>query len=44
MSSVSLALVEFIYVTKRVTSPIYPGDAIIESILIAWCNLEIIFP
>ena len=35
-SALSLAVIEFIYVGKRVISPIYLGDAIIELILIAW--------
>ena len=44
MSIISLALIEFNYVSKRVISPIYLGDAIVEWILIAWWLLEIIFP
>lgn len=42
-SALSLAIVEFIYVTKRVISPIYLGDAIIELILIIWWVLSIAF-
>jgi hypothetical protein len=42
-SALSLALVEFVYVTKRVISPIYLGDAIVELILIAWWILDIAF-
>ncbi len=34
-SALSLAVVELLYVTKRVISPIYLADAIIELILIA---------
>jgi energy-converting hydrogenase Eha subunit E len=40
-SALSLAIVEFVYVTKRVISPIYLGDALIELILIAWWVLDI---
>jgi len=40
-SSLGLALVEFIYVAKRVISPIYLGDAFIELALIAWWALDI---
>jgi hypothetical protein len=35
-SALSLALVEFIYVARRVISPIYLADAFIELILIGW--------
>src|SRR5512142_292348 len=35
-SAFSLAIVEFIYVAKKVISPIYLGDAILELILIGW--------
>jgi len=42
-SALSLALVEFIYVAKRVISPIYLGDALIELILIGWWLLSIVF-
>ena len=42
-SALSLALVEVIYVAKRVISPIYLGDAIIELILIGWWILSIVF-
>jgi hypothetical protein len=35
-SALSLALVEFIYVAKRVISPIYLADAFVELVLIAW--------
>jgi hypothetical protein len=37
----SLALVEFIYVAKRVISPIYLADAFVELILIGWWILSI---
>jgi hypothetical protein len=39
-SALSLAIIEFIYVAKRVISPIYLGDAVIELILIAWWLLD----
>lgn len=42
-SALSLALVEFIYVAKRVISPIYLGDAMIELVLIGWWILSIVF-
>lgn len=35
-SAAALALVELIYVFKRLISPIYLGDAFVELILIAW--------
>jgi hypothetical protein len=35
-SALSLAIVEFVYVAKRVISAIYLADAIIELVLIAW--------
>jgi hypothetical protein len=40
-SALGLAIVEFVYVAKRVISPIYLGDAFIELILIAWWILSI---
>jgi len=40
LSALSLAIVEFIYVFKRVISPIYLGDAFVELILIAWWFFE----
>ena len=42
-SALSLVLVEFVYVAKRVISPIYLGDAVVELILIGWWVLIIIF-
>jgi len=42
-SALSLALVEFIYVAKRVISPVYLGDAFVELILILWWVLSIAF-
>jgi len=42
-SALSLALVEVIYVAKRVISPIYLGDAAIELMLIGWWVLSIAF-
>jgi hypothetical protein len=38
-----IGLVEFIYVAKRVISPIYLADAFIELILIGWWTLSIVF-
>jgi hypothetical protein len=35
-SALSLALVEFVYVAKRVISPVYIGDAILELLLVGW--------
>ena len=40
-AALSLALVEFIYVAKRVISPIYLADAFVELILIGWWILSI---
>jgi hypothetical protein len=42
-SALGLALVEFVYVAKRVISPIYLGDAVIELILIAWWVISLLF-
>ena len=39
-STLSLARVEFIEAAKRVISPIYPGDALLELILIGWWILN----
>jgi len=39
-SALSLAMIEFVYVTKRVISSIYLGDAVIELILIACWILD----
>ena len=41
-SALGLALVEFIYVAKRVISPIYLADAFLELILIGWWILSIV--
>jgi hypothetical protein len=41
-SALSLALVEFIYVAKRVISPIYLADAFAELILIGWWAISLI--
>jgi hypothetical protein len=41
-SALSLAIVEFAYVAKKVISPIYIGDAILELILIGWWLLDIV--
>jgi hypothetical protein len=42
-SAIGLAIVEFIYVAKRVISPIYLGDAAAELALVAWWGLSILF-
>jgi hypothetical protein len=42
-SALSLAVIEFAYVAKRVISPIYLGDAFLELILIAWWIVSIVF-
>ena len=39
-SALSLVVIEFIYVAKRVISPIYLADAIAELILIGWWVLD----
>lgn len=41
-SAISLAIVEVIYVAKRVISPIYLADAVAELILVAWWGLSIL--
>ena len=41
-SALSLAMIEFVYVAKRVISPIYLGDAFLELILIAWWLVSIL--
>jgi hypothetical protein len=40
-SALALALVEIIYVSKRVISPIYLADAFVEFILIAWWAIAV---
>ena len=42
-SALSLAVIEFVYVAKRVISPIYLGDAFLELILIGWWVASIDF-
>jgi hypothetical protein len=42
-SALSLALAEFIYVAKRVISPIYLVDAAVELIFIGWWILSVVF-
>lgn len=42
-SSLSLTIVEFVYVAKRVISPVYLGDAMIELILIGWWLVSIVY-
>ena len=41
-SALSLDIVEFVYVAKKVISPIYLGDAILELILIGWWISDIV--
>lgn len=40
-SGLGLALVEFVYVAKRVISPVYLGDAFLELILIGWWMISV---
>jgi hypothetical protein len=40
-SALSLVVIEFVYVAKRVISPIYLGDAFLELILIGWWLISI---
>lgn len=40
-SALSLALIEVIYVARRVISPIYLGDAAAEFVLIGWWVLSL---
>jgi hypothetical protein len=40
-SALGLSIIEFIYVAKRVISPVYLGDAILELILIGWWLLDL---
>lgn len=40
-SAAALALVEFIYVSKRVISPVYLADAFAELILIGWWLIDL---
>jgi hypothetical protein len=42
-SALSLTVVEVIYVAKRVISPIYLGDALVELVLIGWWVWIILF-
>jgi hypothetical protein len=42
-SALSLAVIEFVYVAKRVISLIYLGDAFLELILIVWWVASIDF-
>lgn len=41
-SALALAIVEFVYVAKRVISPIYLADAVAELILIGWWVLSLL--
>jgi hypothetical protein len=41
-AAASLALIEIVYVIKRVISPIYLGDAAAELILIAWWAIALL--
>ena len=40
-SALSLAVIELIYVAKRLISPIYLADAFVELILIGWWSLSL---
>jgi hypothetical protein len=40
-SALALALIEIIYVSKRVISPIYLADAVAEFILISWWTIDL---
>jgi hypothetical protein len=42
-SAAMLAIVEVIYVFRRVISPVYLGDAVAELILIGWWVVSILF-
>jgi hypothetical protein len=42
-SAAMLALVEVIYVSRRVISPVYLGDAFAELILIGWWTVSLLF-
>ena len=42
-SALSLTVVEVIYVAKRVISPIYLGDALVELVLIGWWAISLFF-
>jgi len=42
-SALSLAIVEFVYVAKRVISAVYLGDAFLELLLIGWWIASIVF-
>ena len=41
-SALGLAIVEIVYVTKRVISPMYLGDAFLALILVGWWILSIV--
>lgn len=41
-AAASLALVEIVYVAKRVIPPIYLGDAAVELVLIAWWAIALL--
>jgi hypothetical protein len=41
-AAASLALVEIIYVSKRVISPIYLADAVAEFVLIIWWAISVL--
>lgn len=41
-AAASLAIIEFVYVAKRVISPVYLGDAFVELVLIAWWVVSIL--
>ncbi len=41
-AAASLAIVEIVYVVKRVISPIYLGDAAVELLLLAWWAIALL--
>ena len=43
-SALSLAVIEFVYVSRKIIPPIYLGDAIIELLLIGWWILSAFVP
>lgn len=41
-TALSLTLVEFVYVFKRVISPVYLGDALVEIGLVIWWAIDLL--
>lgn len=41
-AALSLIVVEIVYVAKRVISPIYLGDALVEVVLIGWWAIRLL--